>query len=168
MVAKTTKPKPESRQTRAGVTLSVSRLEKALRRAHVGKRVGERSSIFLAGAMENVAEQVLEGAMWYAREQKAKRLHPNHIIQSVRTDPDLARTFGGFAFSSLKESYKPIDFILPQEGEKGQKERRKKLKQNRIEAAERLAKARVEKAAKDKAAAKARQDKLKASANLDD
>lgn len=168
MVAKTTKPKSESRQTRAGVTLSVSRLEKALRRAHVGKRVGERSSIFLAGAMENVAEQVLEGAMACARDQKAKRVHPNHIIRSVRTDPDLARTFGGFAFSSLMESFKPIDYILPQEGENGQKERRKKLKQNKIDAAERLAKAREKKAEEQAAAAKARQEKLKASANLND
>ena len=166
MVAKTAKP--ESRQSRAGVTLSVSRLEKALRRAHVGKRVGERSSIFLAGAMEDVATQVLEGAMACARQQKAKRVHPNHIIRSVRTDPDLARTFGGFAFSSLMESYKPIDYILPQEGEKGQKERRKKIKDNKIKAAARLAKAREEKAEKEKAKAKARQEKLKASANLDD
>ena len=151
MVAKQTKP--ESRQSRAGVTLSVSRLEKSLRRAHVGKRVGERSSIFLAGAMENVATQVLEGALACARDKKAKRVHVTDIIRSVRTDPDLARTFGGFAFSSLLGSYKPIDYILPQEGENGQKERRKKIKENKAKAALRLA--------------KVREQKLKASASLD-
>jgi len=121
----------KTQQDKAGVTVSVSRVAKLLRRAHPGKRVGKRGPIYLTGAVDELAQIVLAGALEHARSNKAKRVHVTDLIQAVRTDPDLSRAFGGFAFSSHLPSLKPINFILPQEGEGGQKERRKKIKENK-------------------------------------
>ena len=120
------KTQPKSQQDKSGVTVSVSRVAKLLRRAHPGKRVGKRGPIFLTGAVDELAQVVLKGALENARSNNAKRLHVNDLITAVRTDPDLSRAFGGFAFSSNLPSLKPIDYILPQEGADGQKERRRK------------------------------------------
>ncbi len=129
----------KSQQDKAGVTVSVSRVAKLLRRAHPNKRVGKRGPIYLTGAMDQLVQVVLAGALQNARDNKSKRVHVNDLIQTVRTDPDLARAFGGFAFSSHQPSLKPIDYILPQEGDDGQKERRKKIKANKEKAALRRA-----------------------------
>lgn len=124
--------KSQSRQSRAGVTLSVARLERVLRYARVTKtRVDKAGPFYLAGALENLATKLLEGSFENARSNNAKRVHPIDVITTVRSNPDLARMFGGFAFSSVMPSKKPIDFILPQEGKHGQKARRLKMKQNK-------------------------------------
>ena len=121
--------KSQSRQAKAGVTLSVSRLERALRYARVTKtRVDKGGPVFLAGSLEHLAKTLLEGSFENARSNKAKRVHPIDVITTVRSNPDLARMYGGFAFSSILPSKKPIDYILPQEG---QKERKAKLKKNK-------------------------------------
>jgi histone H3/H4 len=126
--------KSQSRQARAGVTLSVARLERALRYARVTKtRVDKGGPIFLAGSLEHLAKTLLEGSFENARSNKSKRVHPIDVITTVRSNPDLARMFGGFAFSSVMPSKKPIDFILPQEGMHGQKMRKAKIKQNKAE-----------------------------------
>ncbi len=121
--------KSQSRQAKAGVTLSVSRLERALRYARVTKtRVDKGGPVFLAGSLEHLAKTLLEGSFENARSNKAKRVHPIDVITTVRSNPDLARMYGGFAFSSVLPSKKPIDYILPQEGEGGQKARKAKQK----------------------------------------
>ena len=148
------KTQPKSQQDKAGVTVSVSRVAKLLRRAHPGKRVGKRGPIYLTGAVDELAQIVLKGALENARSNKAKRVHVNDLITAVRTDPDLSRAFGGFAFSSHLPSLKPIDFILPQEGEDGQKERRRKNRANKEAAAARAA----ERAAGGSAAGSALED----------
>lgn len=131
----------KTQQDKAGVTVSVARVAKLLRRAHPGKRVGKRGPIYLTGAVDELAQIVLQGALQHARGNKAKRVHVADLIQAVRTDPDLSRAFGGFSFSSHLPSLKPINFILPQEGEDGQKERRRKIKANKEKAATRRAEA---------------------------
>lgn len=120
--------KSQSRHAKAGVTLSVARLERVLRYARTTKtRVDQGGPVYLAGALENLAKTLLEGSFENARNNKGKRVHPIDVITTVRSNPDLARMFGGFAFSSVMPSKKPIDFILPQEGEHGQKKRRQKM-----------------------------------------
>jgi len=125
----------KSQQDKAGVTVSVSRVAKLLRRAHPNKRVGKRGPVYLTGAVDELTKVVLAGALQLARDKGAKRLHVPDLIQAVRTDPDLSRAFGGFAFSSHLPSLKPINFILPQEGDDGQKVRRRKIKDNKEKAA---------------------------------
>ena len=52
-----------------------------------------------------------------------------HAIDAVRSDPDLARLFAGFAFSSCENVPKAIDTILTSE-EQDQRAARKKKSEN--------------------------------------
>lgn len=117
-----------SRQSKAGVTLSVSRVAKLLRREHPEKRLSDKAPIYLSGAMENLAHSVLTLAADAAHSHKSKRVNATDLIEAVRSDPDLSRAFAGFAFSSLGTANKAIDYILPQKGESGQKKRREKIR----------------------------------------
>ena len=83
------------------------------------------SSVFLTGVVEHVIGEVLKKADEQAAARKSKRVTDQHIIAAARSDPDLARAFQGFCFSSDLEVPKAIDRILPQ---KEQAERKAKQK----------------------------------------
>lgn len=132
----------QSKAAKAGLSLSVARVGKQLCAGNPDKNCGEKARIWLAGAMENLAYTILETAADNAHEAGFKRLNTTDLIQAVRSDPDLARAFSGFAFTSLLPANKAIDHILPMGGEHGQRKRRKRIKEAKAEkAAERAKKA---------------------------
>jgi hypothetical protein len=106
-------------QERAGVTLSASRCGKLLRRGLPEKHVSSTVKYYLAGTIEELAQQLLTRAADNAQDTKTpghtptKRIYPTDLIKAVRHDPDLSRAFAGFAFGSLARANKPIDHILP-------------------------------------------------------
>ena len=114
-----------SKSARAGLTFAVSRIDKKLRHGRIAKQVFGASSVFLTGVVEHVIGEVLKKADEQAAARKSKRVTDQHIIAAARSDPDLARAFQGFCFSSDLEVPKAIDRILPQ---KEQAERKAKQK----------------------------------------
>ena len=110
-----------SKSARAGLTFAVSRIDKKLRHARIAKQIGTASSVFLTGAVEHVVEHVLKKADEEASARKSKRVTEQHIIAAVRSDPDLARAFLGFCFSSDADVPKAIDRILPQDEQAARK-----------------------------------------------
>ena len=114
-----------SKSARAGLTFAVSRIDKKLRHGRIAKQVFGASSVFLTGVVEHVIGEVLKKADEQAAARKSKRVTDQHIIAAARSDPDLARAFQGFCFSSDVEVPKAIDRILPQ---KEQAERKAKQK----------------------------------------
>tara|TARA_X000001036_G_scaffold373137_1_gene360900 strand:- start:1394 stop:1855 length:462 start_codon:yes stop_codon:yes gene_type:complete len=120
-----------SRQSKAGLTLSVARVMRDLKTCKKAKRVSDKAPLYVAGAMEFVADRVLERAVENAKAKNAKRVLNVDVIQAVRTDPDLARLFSGFAFASHAPPAKPVSFILSskeQEKRRDAKELRKAQK----------------------------------------
>ena len=120
-----------SRQSKAGLTLSVARVMRDLKTCKKAKRVSDKAPLYVAGAMEFVANRVLERAVENAKAKNAKRVLNVDVIQAVRTDPDLARLFSGFAFASHAPPAKPVSFILSskeQEKRRDAKELRKAQK----------------------------------------
>jgi histone H3/H4 len=109
-----------SRQQKAGVTLSVARINKALRKGHQAKYVSSRAPLYVAGVMETMVDTVLKQAVENARagprnakgELVVKRVDTADVIQAVRADPDLARLCSGFAFASNAAPIKPVMHIL--------------------------------------------------------
>lgn len=102
-----------AKNVRSGLQLSVSRVDKRLRSAKICKQVSSTTSIFLTGIVEHTILQILQLAGDHAKSQKSKRILPQHAVAAVRMDPDLARLFAGFAFTSGKDIPKAIDKILP-------------------------------------------------------
>ena len=135
------------RQDKAGLLLSVSRVQKTLRRGLPEKRCNnDHVPIYLTGALENLTETLLHQAAANANAQKSRRINPADLIKAVRHDPDYSRAFSGFAFSSLMPCNKPIDHILVEDGPNGQKARRKKIKDKKAERAKEKAKEKAGKA----------------------
>ena len=116
-----------SRQGKAGLVLSVARVNRALKVARNGKRVSDKAPLYITGSLECLADTVFERAAQNAKAKGLKRITNVDIVEAVRTEPDLARLYSGFAFSSHAPAAKPIKFILSTQEEK----KRKKLKEDR-------------------------------------
>lgn len=91
-----------SKASRAGLTFAVSRVERRLRHSKLSEKIGASSYIYLTGVVEAVIKNVLENADAHAAgiAPPAKRLTANHVKDATRSDPDFARTFGDFCFTS--------------------------------------------------------------------
>lgn len=141
-----------TKEARAEVTLSVTRCGKLFGKGLPEKHVSKRTHVYLAGAMENLSQLLLNRAADNAQDTETpghaptKRVYPTDLIKAVRHDPDLSRAFAGFAFSSLERANKPIDFILPAD----------EAKMRRTKIAKKKADAKEEKEKKAKAKAKAK------------
>lgn len=121
----------KSQAAKAGLSLSVSRVGKQLCAGNPDKNCGEKARVWLAGAMECLSYNILEMAADNAHENGFKRINTTDLIQAVRSNPDLARAYSGFAFSSHLPANKAIDHILPMGGKNGQRARRKRIKEQK-------------------------------------
>lgn len=129
-------PAPMSRQKKAGVTISIARVHKQMRKSAVADQISSKAPLYVAAAIEKMLSTILEGATDNVRngqrnsktgELKTRRVVNGDIIAAVRSNPDLARLFSGFAFSSHAAASKPINFILSA----ADKEKRKQEKEDR-------------------------------------
>ena len=128
----------QSKASRAGLTFAVSRVEKKIRQSRLAKRVGVESYIYLTGVVEAVVHDLLSKADAHAAglDPPAKRMTNQHVLAAARSDPDLARLFSGFCFTSSASVPKAVEHILDKEQQKereDEKERRaaeKKAKEN--------------------------------------
>ena len=91
-----------SKASRAGLTFAVPRVERRLRHSKLADKISAQSYIYLTGVVEAVIKKVLEDADAHAASlaPPAKRLTANHVKDATRSDPDFARTFGDFCFTS--------------------------------------------------------------------
>ena len=82
--------KPVSRSVRAGLQFGVGRVHTGLKsRAHGGTRVAGSAAIYTAAIMEYLTAEVLELAGNAARDLKAKRITPRHLLLAIRGDDEL-------------------------------------------------------------------------------
>jgi histone H3/H4 len=137
--------KKSSKHAKAGVTLSVARLAKMLRRANVAERVSNRAPVYITGGVEELLKSLLRNARAAARDNKAKRVNVTDIIAAVRSDPDLARLYADYTFGSTAPARKAVAYCLTAPKQKVRKE---KLKENE-------AKRKLEKAKRDQEKAEA-------------
>ena len=105
-------------------------MEKKVRQSRLAKRVGTESYIYLTGVVEAVVHDLLSKADAHAAglQPAAKRMTNAHVLAAARSDPDLARLFSGFCFTSSANVPKAVDHILDKE----QQEERKDAKEKRM------------------------------------
>jgi histone H2A len=118
----------QSKASRAGLTFAVSRVEKKIRQSRLAKRVGVESYIYLTGVVEAVVHDLLSKADAHAAglEPPAKRMTNQHVLAAARSDPDLARLFSGFCFTSSSNVPKAVDHILDKEQQKEREEEKER------------------------------------------
>ena len=98
-----------------------------LRKANFCKSVAAASSIHLTAVVERVIQEVLANADKQAdgiegKTPSAKRITAQHVVAAARSDPDLARAFSGFCFTTYVSAPKAVDHILDAEAQKDRKD----------------------------------------------
>lgn len=78
-----------SRTERAGLCLSVARIERNLRKGQYAKRINKGSSVYLAAVLEYISAEVLEVAGNACKQNKKLRITPRHIMLAIEHDPEL-------------------------------------------------------------------------------
>ena len=134
-----TKKQAVRTSAKADVSLDVARCARSMRRAAVAERVSMRAPVYVAGALEPIVADIINGARSSAKSRSStkdkglKRVMVTDVITGVRTNTDLARLFSGFAFGSKAKSRKAIDYTLGAPEQRARKEQLKKSKQDREE-----------------------------------
>ena len=89
------KKKATSKSSKAGLTLPVARVGRALRTMRLAKRYGAGAPVYLTAVLEYMAAEVLELAGNAARDNKKSRIIPCHITLAVRNDEELNKFLSG-------------------------------------------------------------------------
>jgi histone H3/H4 len=82
-----------SRTVRAKLLLSPARMEQRLRARRTSTRIGSDVPIFLAGAIENIIRDVVQGAVDNVAKRKRARIEPEDLARSIDGDKELLDIF---------------------------------------------------------------------------
>lgn len=92
--------KPDTKRSianRSKITLNPTRVRK-LMRLNTSKRIGVAASVFLAGAVQFIIENILELARNNAKSRKHNRITNRDILLSVLSDEQLASLLGSTTY----------------------------------------------------------------------
>lgn len=81
--------KPITRSKRAGLTLSVSRVDNTMRVKNYSKKYGNQCAVFMTGVLEYLVKEVIK----HAAEDDTKRIHPKSVAAGLNSDMDLSKLF---------------------------------------------------------------------------
>lgn len=112
--------KPVSRSARAGLTFSVGRMHRLLRKGRYSARIGTGAAVYLAAVLEYLNAEVLELAGNAARDNKKKRINPRHILLAVHNDEELSQLFKGVIISQGGVLPNINAVLLPKKSHKGE------------------------------------------------
>lgn len=96
---KSTKAKPKTRSSRAGLQFPVGRVHRHLRKGHYADRIGTGAPVYLAAVIEYLAAEILELAGNAARDNKKTRIIPRHLQLAIRNDDELNKLLQGITIS---------------------------------------------------------------------
>ncbi len=94
------KGKSTSKSSKAGLTLPVARVGRALRTMRLAKRYGAGAPVYLTAVLEYMAAEVLELAGNACRDNKKKRVTPRHLVLAIRNDEELNKFLGGVTIAA--------------------------------------------------------------------
>ena len=91
------KDKKVSRTTRAKLQIAPARVARLLRKARVASRFQENVDVFIAGALENLAYDIIENSLDLIGQSKKKpiRLNPRVLKLTISGDEELNQFFRG-------------------------------------------------------------------------
>ena len=79
---------------RANVTLPPSRIMKLMRRDRLSQTIRRDSSVFMAGVLDYLCQEIMELSGEYAMKMKKSMIKPRHIKLAINDDEELCKIFG--------------------------------------------------------------------------
>ena len=87
------------RSKKSGLRFPVGRTEALIRQQSSINRVGAGAPVYLAAVLEYLTAEILELAGNAAKDNKAKRISPRHLLLAIELDEELAKLFIGVTLS---------------------------------------------------------------------
>ena len=116
--------KKSSKATKAGLNLSIARVDKKMRDLRASKRrVGGTAATFTTAAVELILSTAIKGADKVATAHAGKQLLARHVQLAVLQNDDLNSAIGHLSVGSRECLPNPIEWILT----KTQQEKRAQL-----------------------------------------
>lgn len=91
------KKKSMSKQAKAGLTMPVSRINRTMKAISKTKRIGGSAPIYMSAVLEYIVAEILELAGNHTQNSKRKRVTPEDVILSIRSDEELSKLCGSIA-----------------------------------------------------------------------
>lgn len=88
-----------SRASRAGLSFSVGRVSRQLKRGRYAARIGAAAPVYLAAVLEYLCAEILELAGNAARDRKRSRITPREILLAIKGDEELNTFLGRVTFA---------------------------------------------------------------------
>jgi len=130
-----TKSAPKTKASKAGLLLSVTRVDGRLRDSRVAKRVGSTAAIYLAGVVETVLSDIIDAAGLHVLKKKKQRVKKEDLIYSIRSTPELQRLFSNYVFSSNTQVKNCSKYLLTKDDAKVAEAKKKETAEARKAAA---------------------------------
>ena len=89
-----TRAKAISGALRAQVTLPPSRIMRLMKKDRLNKTIRRDSSVFMAGVLDYICQEILELAGEYAMKMKKNMIKPRHIKLAIAEDEELCKILG--------------------------------------------------------------------------
>ena len=105
--------KSVSKSQKAGLTLPVARLNKAMKQTSGMKRVGGSAPVYMTAVIEYIIAEVVEMAGNHTKKGKRKRITPEDISIGVRSDEELAKLCRDVAFYTGDKISNPSKMLEP-------------------------------------------------------
>ena len=104
---------------RCELIFRVSKFARLLKEGRYAKRVGVKGAIFIAAVIEYVVAEVIDIAVLYAQEHKAKRLTPKILYEAMKSEYELSHLFKNIWFMVLEENKVFVQDTSRKEKEQG-------------------------------------------------
>lgn len=98
---------------RAGLVVSVARVERNLRSGRYAKRISTGAAVYMAATLEYIGEELLELSGDVAIQKNHKRIQPRHVKLAVENDAELKELLKGvtIADGGVRPNSNPV--LLP-------------------------------------------------------
>merc|ERR1712166_1128774 len=121
---KATRKASTTQSSRANVTFPVGRIARHMRRLRLSDRIGQSASVYMAGVLDYITSEMLEGAGVIAGQKKGASvkhgiIRPKHIQLSVRSDPEFEKFMSNAQISEGGSIANIHEFLFP--AKKGKK-----------------------------------------------
>ena len=113
------KAKAISGAQRANITIPPSRIMRLMKRDRMAKTIRRDSSIYLAGVLDYLVQEIMELSGNIAEGQKKSRINPRHIKLALADDEELCKIFGSAIIHDGGVPPKIEQALLPKKGKKG-------------------------------------------------
>ncbi|CAO4361804.1 unnamed protein product [Caenorhabditis nigoni] len=101
----------KSRSKRAGLTFSVSRVDRKLHEGANGNRISSGASVYLAAVLQYLTSEIVEISAIESKKKNKKRVTPRHITLAIKSDHDFNSLFKDITIAQGGVLPKPTEKI---------------------------------------------------------